>query len=385
VDASDFFTRCRFPKLWYLHLSRGIKISSWECLGSHTTALTTLHLEIEETSRDPTTSQMLSILASNPRLQNLTLNYTIPHDDGGRSAFRVPLHYLKKLSLRGVFRHVFRLLHRLDHPETVDEMTLFVSGCTVEDIMVTFGPYVRDYLRRDRRVQDGFGISVDFAGPCVSIQASNGGGPTWGAAFATFTAMYQEILPRRAVKKLQVDFVAFAPREQVVRFRGAMRMEILRKIVPTMPGIKELHLTDAVLTYGFLQPDSDGPLAGAKLLPSLRLLHLEDLRVDYDDWSPLLPYLVHQTSGGQVVSLTLSGKDVHICTYCTVSVDEVKALVDELILDLPVYEDCRLVISIYSARMGSGSGGGKQSRTTQTTQMVQPPGKETVPHRDSTH
>ena len=48
-----------------------------------------------------------------------------------------------------------------------------------------------------------------------------------------------------------------------------------------------------------------------KLLSSLRRLHLEGLYED--DWSPLLPYLAHQTSGGQKASLTISGGCHRIC------------------------------------------------------------------------
>ena len=73
VDVSKLFARYRFPKLWYLNLSTGVTISSLEDLGSCITALTTLSLKIKTVSSVPTTPQLLSILASNPRLQSLTL------------------------------------------------------------------------------------------------------------------------------------------------------------------------------------------------------------------------------------------------------------------------------------------------------------------------
>jgi len=340
VDVSNFFARCHFPKLWFLHLSRGIKFSSWECLGPHTTALTTLHLAIEETSRDPTTSQLLSIFASNPRLQDLALSKrAIPRDNGDGSTFRVPLHNLKRLSLSGPFHPVFQLLYRLDHPETIDEMTLVVSGCTVGDIVGTFGPYLRDYLQRDRRVRDGLGIFVNSYGQCVSIQASTPSNVEGRIrrVLATFTAMLRENLLPPAGDKLCIDFAAYTPREQVVYFGGDLSMEAVRGIVPTMPELKQLHLTSAVLSDRFLQPDPKGPLANTKLLPSLRHLHLEDIVLDDDDWSPLLPYLAHQTSGGQVISLTLSGEPAHVCKDV---VKDIKGLVEEFILDLPLDEDC---------------------------------------------
>ena len=342
VDVSEFFARCRFPQLWYLHLSSGITFSSWECLGLHTTALTTLHLAIEESSHQTTTSQVLFILASNPRLQDLTLSKcAIPRDTGDGSAFRVPLRHLKKLSLNGAFHPIFQLLYRLDHPETMDEMTLVVSGCTFDDIMGTFGLYLRDHLRRDRKVQDGLGIFVNSYAQCISIQASTisrVGGPIRRVVLATFTAMLREKLSPPASDKLCIDFVAYTPKEQVVYFGGDLSMEAVREIVPTMPEIEELHLTCVELSDRFLQPDQVRPLADTKLLPSLRHLHLEDILMESDDdWTPLLLYLAHQTSGGQVISLTLSGEPVHICKDV---VDGIKNLVDEFVLDLILDEEC---------------------------------------------
>ena len=341
VDVSDFFVRCRFPKLWYLHLSRGIKIPSWECLGLHTTALTTLHLEIREISNVLTTRQLLSVLAPNPRLQNLTLRkYAIPHDNGGGSTLQVPLCHLKNLSLDGVFGPIFQLLHRLEHPDKMDEIVLTVSGCTAEDTLGTLGPYLRDYLQRDGRFRGGLGIFVRSLTHSVSVRAttiSSDKAPRQKVASATFTAILGEDLPSDpAVNKLCIDFIAYTPREQVVYFGGDLSMVVVRGTVPAMPKIQEVHLTGALLSNRFLQPDPAGPLAGTKLLPSLRHLHLEDTILNDDDWSPLIHYLSHQTSGGQAISLTLSGWPVHICTSVVTCIE---GLVHELILDLSPSED----------------------------------------------
>ena len=340
VDVSDFFARCRFPKLRYLHLSTGTRISSWEHLSLHTTALTTLYLTIKDISPAPTTSQLLLILASNARLRDLTLSKSmIPRDGDDGSAFQIPLRHLRKLSLSGNFNHVFRLLHRLDHPETMEELTLNVFRCKVEDILETFGPYMRDYLRRDERFQ---GVFVDSFDDSVSIQArtaTNTEGQTQKATFATFTATLREDLRPSAADKLCIKFVAYVPVERVVCFGGDLSMDAVRGTVPSMPGIQELYLTNALLSGRFLQPNPDGPLANTKLLPSLRHLHLEDFFLDGDDWSFLLHYLIHQTSDGQGLSLTLSGSHIHICKDV---VKDIKGLVDELILDLPLDEDCPL-------------------------------------------
>ena len=334
VDVSNFFARSHFLKLRYLHLSEGAKISSWKHLGLHTAALTTLSLTIRSTSPTPTTSQLLSILVSNPRLRSLTLSkFMVPRDDGDGSTSRVPLHHLRHLYLSGNFHPVFRLLHRLDHPATMDEsMKLTLRRCTTGDILEILGPYMRDYLRRDRRLRDQLGIVVDSSGEFVSVEASAiiaVEGPTQRATFATFTVILREYIPPPAEDKLCIDLVAYTPREHVVYFGGDLSMDAVREIVPMMPKIQELHLTDALLSNGFLQPDPDGPLANTKLLPSLRRLHLEDTVVENDDWTLLLPYLAHQTSGGQAISLTLSGECFHICKDV---VRGIESLVEELVL-----------------------------------------------------
>jgi len=310
VDASKFFARNRFPKLWSLQLV-GVRISSWELIGLHTTALTTLSLRIDTKERVPTTPKLLSILTSNPRLQNITLSNVIPRDDEGGST-RVPLHQLKVLSLSGDFRSIFRLLRRLDHPQTMDEVTLHLSRCAVEDVTQTLGPYVQECLRRNEKSRGGLGLFVDSLDDVVSIQASVEG-PTGRVTFATFTATLLEGLPPHARDELCIDFAAYTPGERVVYFGGDLSMGALRGIVPAMPKIQELHLFNVMVFDGFLQPSPGGPLANTKLLPSLRRLHLEDIYLDQDSWSPLLLFLAHQTSGGQEISLTLSGEPIHIC------------------------------------------------------------------------
>jgi len=72
VDVSAFFSRYHFPKLRYLRLS-GCSISSWDLLKSRITILTTLKLGRGlSPPQDP--SHLLSILSSNPLLQDLSLS-----------------------------------------------------------------------------------------------------------------------------------------------------------------------------------------------------------------------------------------------------------------------------------------------------------------------
>ena len=341
VDVSNFLARYRFPKLHYLHLSWGVGMTSWEHLGLHTTALTTLHLAPGGNPQSLTTSQLLSILVSNPRLQDLYLSKSaVPRKNEAGSTFRVPLRHLKKLSLTRDFRSVFQLLSRLDHPESMDGMKLTVFRCTTEEVLGTIGPYLQDYLQRDGRFRDGLGIYVESSSDSISIQATTTSGvkyPTRKVTFAMVTAVLLTELPPSAQDKLCIDFVAHTPREHVVFFGGFLNVAAVKEIVPMMPGIKEVYITGAKLGQGFLQLETNGPLANTKLFPSLRHLHLDNAIVEDDRWGLLLPYLIHQTSVGQAISLTLSGGRYHICEDV---LEDIQGLVDGLTIDLILDEYC---------------------------------------------
>jgi hypothetical protein len=341
VDASRFFARHRFPKLWYLSFSTGVTISSWQDFELRTTALTTLSLTFNSVPRVPTTPQLLSILASNPRLQSLTLsNYMVPRGGGDGSTVPVPLRHLKKLILTGDFCFIFQLLRRLDHPETMDEIALTVLYCRVEDILGTLGPYMQGYIQRNGRFRDGLGIHVASSIRHISVRVSTINRvtrPISKNSFATFAATFGDELPLPAENRLYIEFVAHIPSEYVVYFGGEVSVDVVRGIVATMPKIRKLHLTGALLVGRFLQPDLDGPLSSEKLLPSLRWLHLKDTALEEDDWSPIIPYLTHQTSGGQRISLTIEGARQHICKDV---LEEIKGLVEELVLKLILDDDC---------------------------------------------
>ncbi|KAF9646498.1 hypothetical protein BDM02DRAFT_3118523 [Thelephora ganbajun] len=135
-------------------------------------------------------------------------------------------------------------------------------------------------------------------------------------------------LSYHAQLQLCIDFVAHTPREHVVYFGGNLVMDAVRRIVPAMPKINYLHLTYISLADGFLQPDPDRPLGNEKLLPSLQHLHLEHVTLGDGGRRSLLLYLAHQASGGQRISLTISGHG-HICKDV---VRDIKGLVEELTL-----------------------------------------------------
>ena len=112
-----------------------------------------------------------------------------------------------------------------------------------------------------------------------------------------------------------------------------------KKIIPTMPNVQELTLTNREFSDGLLRPALDGPFASMKLFPSPRYLHLDDFDDSY--WASLASYLVHQTSGGQVISLRIAGDSAHICPYL---VESIRNAVEELVLDLYLEEECTLDI-----------------------------------------
>ena len=341
VDASKFFARYRFPKLRYLDLSTGVGISSWEDIALRTTALTTLTLTIDDAPHVLTTPQLLLILASNPRLRNLTLSKNmIPQDNEHEPAVTVPLRHLKKLSLSGDFHPVSQLLCRLDHPETMDLVKLSVSRCTVEDISGPLGLCVGGYIRRDGRYRDGLGFRVTSLGNQISIQASAVSSvtvPVQKVVFAEFIVILERLPPFREEDKLCIKFFAHVPREHVVYFCGNLGTDTLREAVAAMPKIQELHLFGPQVYDGFLLPDLGGPHAKKKLLPSLRHLHLDEVFLSQIGWSPIIPFLTHQTSDGQGISLTISGPCKHICKY---ALRKMGRLVEGLVLNIALPEYC---------------------------------------------
>jgi hypothetical protein len=147
VDVSDFFSRYHFPKLQYLDLS-GFGISSWDLLTSRTTSLTTLSLTDINQSPLPTLSQMLSILSANPNLQYLTVPRFSPRRCSDRSSSQTRLHHLKTLRLRGDLRRAFGLLNRLELPDRLDDLDLYLSEYSPSDLPRILGPYLRNHMRR---------------------------------------------------------------------------------------------------------------------------------------------------------------------------------------------------------------------------------------------
>jgi hypothetical protein len=319
LDVSNFFARHRLPKLRSLFLHGTLRMPPWGRLVPHTTLLTTLSLAISgpPPTLPPTTSQLLSILVSNPNLQELVMTYSVIPADDDRSTFQVPIRHLKRLELTGELRPMFRLLDRLAFPGMLDRIFLSALDSTVEDVLQISGPYLRSYFQHDRRPQDELGVdicsinnrfSIDInttGKSCLQTSSWNEPPPFWG-----FRMIPDEIIPSDVLDNLCLNFIVFTPQERVSRLHlitnaPANRME---DILIAMPNIETLRLSKVALSKRFLQPKPNGPHANTKLLPSLRYLDLCDIALPDGDWGHLTTYLAHQTSGGRLISLRASGR-----------------------------------------------------------------------------
>ena len=338
LDISTFLTRYRFPKLRDLRLSTGPKVSSWDHLKLQAASLTTLSLRLTVAPSRPTTPQLLSILAWYPNLQGLSLHEAmIPHDVGDGSTLRVPLRHLKKLSLRGEFCHVFCLLDRLECPDALDSVDLEFHECVWEEIPEFLEPYLRDRIRRDDRFQGRLGICASPMPDSISFGVGTVGEfnvltmlPETGHPFLSFTVLFGDTLPQGVEEKLCINLITLAPLEHVVYFIGGFSPDAMRDLLVAMPNIEYLNLEGSAVSDTFLHPD---PVSHTKLLPSLRHLCLCRLTLQNDDdWSPLVAYLTHQTSGGQVISLRLCGGCPPLPPEV---VREIEGLVEEFHLGYP--------------------------------------------------
>jgi len=335
VDISNFFAQSCLPKLRFLDLFGQIQLSSWDHLVTRTTLLTALSLDITPSpSPTLTTTQLLSILTSNPNLQELSLSDTTLPNDVDNSTFRVRLPHLKTLSLTGEPHHLVGLLRRLIFPGVLDEMELTGSGPTVEDMPQTLELYMQDYFRRDVKFQDRLGLSSSYCDDsiAISVDVIDPQATTLmpEPPHVSLTAL-TDLLPPDALEPLFLNLIALIPRERVVHLDADLEVGVPEELFFMMPNIEGFRISDAELSEGFLQPDPDGPHADKKLLPSLKVLCLQDVILDDDgdgddDWRPLMTYLAHQTSGGQIISLEMFGDLPYMYPEL---MDDIKGLVKE--------------------------------------------------------
>ena len=312
-ELSNFFARSRLPKLRYLHIEGVIQTPLWDHLAPQTTRLTTLSLQLTEPSLHPTPSQLLSILTSNPNLQELELHDAALPDEVGGSGLRVPLPHLRSIDLWGEFHRVFGLLHQLELPVTLDRISLRMGDSTMDDILQTLMPYMRNHFQRDIRFQDRLEIHISEPldqriGIDVGHIGDNPERMFWSERVSPFVGFSMSITgPHQATDKLCIDLMALIPQAHVVSFKTFHSIQVPEEVLVAMPNIETLWLYGLTLPDGFPLPNPNGPYADAKLLPSLRHLCLTDVCADETGWEPLTRFLARQTSDGQSIEFRLSG------------------------------------------------------------------------------
>ena len=325
VDVSDFFIHYRFPKLQRLEL-HNCRVTSWDLLTSRAAVLTSLILDFKSPSPTPTTSQLLSVLASNPSLRTVSLSKSaVPDDGGGKPSFRVPLNHLKELEMAGDSRHVIGLLYQLDHPTNVD---LDVTLCdrTDADIPRIVGPYLRDYVRRRDRSQNGLGLYIsrleyrvaDVGGLDLSTKVWEQIDP-----FVTIS-MKADQTPHGPSGNPLLDLVPHLPQDEVVYFRPLYVPAAMEDMSTRFPNLRALHPGLLPLTAVFLGPD---PGRDGGIPTSLQHIILEWPYVEGDDWSPLTNSLAHRaSSGNRLDSLTLHNPP----RMCPKLEEDIRSMVREL-------------------------------------------------------
>jgi len=249
VDVSNFFARHHLPKLRSLFLHGFLKLPSWGRLVQQTTLLTTLSINIVDFSPSlpPTTPQLLSILASNPNLRELSMSgLAIPEDDGDVSTPRVSLPHLEKLHLAGELRRVFGLLDRLVLPDSLERMELAVFESRGEDLSRILGPYLQKFLRHDhdRLEIKAYTKPDDLLCDCLSISVV-----TVGQLHSLppsrqfiFEAVLEGVGPTEALENLCLDIVASIPRERVVSLSTNFPSERAEDLLAAMPNIETIDV-----------------------------------------------------------------------------------------------------------------------------------------------
>jgi len=299
-------------------------------------ALVNLVLDFNDTAPPsviPTTSQVLSLLASNPGIRCFELQWLWVSDDGGNDSMSpVPLHHLERLSLEGSFHHVFPILRQLELPKRIDNVTLNFSHCGLAEVRETVRSFIRDHLRRDSRFEDRLGVSTSSSAKWFTLQACTiGVGPgllPQNPPHVEFEMQLAESLSLEVHKGLFIDTLTHLPREGVVYLKTNLMVAEMVDILIKMPNIEHLYFFDMIIRKGFLLQGSGETNTHQNLLPSLKRLYLENVQTEDEDWGPLITYLTHKASDNQAISLEVFGNRVHICSDV---LDQIYGLAKEMV------------------------------------------------------
>ena len=283
-------------------------ISSWDLITSRTSVLTTIILDIHYHSPTVTSSQILSILRSNPSLREITLRGGAVHCDGGDKSSRVALAHLKILALSGVLEDGFPLLHHLDYPVKMDNLTLNVTDATINDISEKIGPYLRDHLRRRGRSRNGLGLyfsskdTIEFHVEDVGETDLSAPGTAWLARLVTTSIQLGQVPPKDLLEETLLNLVAHIPQEEIVYFKARGGPISTEAISTQFPYLRAMHFVETPLDVAF--PKS--VLDRNRIFPCLQ--HLTLSVGHNDNWKPLITFLDHlASSGNKLYTLEIGG------------------------------------------------------------------------------
>ena len=303
VHASRFFAYNRFPKLQRLDISNCM-IVSWDLLASHTTALTKLTLDLSHLSPTPTTSQLFSILTSNPTLKKVALTGCWVPDDGDKNPSpRVTLGYLEELKLVGRPHDVIKFLHRLDLPKRMENLDIILDYTTVKDISGTVGPYLRGYLRRRGRPEHGLGMYISSdSRVALHVGDTNSIDPS--------TMVSKRVVPFIAItintpfgdlpERIILSLLSHTPREEIVYLQTNGNPTAMENIYSRFPNLRALHSKRVPLSAMFPKPTKDGD---RRVPPLLRHIFFERLVADDGNWTPLTAFVSRRARSGRRLDL----------------------------------------------------------------------------------
>ena len=362
-ELQTFFARLHLPFLQCLYIGGGCNTPLWDH-PPQTTCLTVLSLKISKTQFPPM-HQLISVLNANPNLQDLSLG-EMPSNEVKNTGVQVPLLHLKTIDLDGEFTSVFQLLKQLQIPAILDLTSLTMTELTFPDITSTLVPYMQNLFQCDLRFKEQASVTTffndDFAEITVTVfhesptqewqWPTNSGynSPTQEQQWpvAKFNISTKELTEMslepiiNLIKGVPLEWVKFLETE----YAKGMQEELFN----VMPKLEYLWLDGMVLLDGFFQPKLDGGLPGQKLLPSLKHLCLEDIILEGEskskeheskseeheseseeyeleeeeeeeeeeewgdsegdgDWQPLITFLEHQSSAGQLIALTVTSEN----------------------------------------------------------------------------
>jgi hypothetical protein len=227
ADVSPLFTRHHLPKLQYLSLSWGLRMTAWSDLGLHTAALTALDLAISDEGSRPTLAELVSVLASNPLLQTLNLyGHAVPPITEDQPSLRVALPRLKELATHADFSSTFKLLSLLDLPAKVHTTRLIAYDCTIDNIVGALGPFATRFIYNHGA--DRLEVLVNANRQFMTVEVTPVSGAAEGNTFARFTGAFSHATTNPPPNVIQqcADFADSLSVRFEVRFGVASQISI---------------------------------------------------------------------------------------------------------------------------------------------------------------